>query len=141
MPSTLENVRDGTGWLVALVASRFMNAPRYLELATSAERAGFAFHVVVYVAFLWVAALGWPILWWFAPFLLLGWVLADLVVLGDRAAERQKTLRLLTEKPSGAPRVAHIRCANGATHTFLYGPYGWTETKPEQVQEPDPVEV
>lgn len=37
---------------------------------------------------------------------------------------------VLTEKPTGAPRVAHVTCSHGATHRFIYGPHGWEESGP-----------
>jgi hypothetical protein len=50
--------------------------------------------------------------------------------LHDLGRDREYTQRLLATEPTGAPRIANVRCSEGREHRFIYGPSGWQEAGP-----------
>jgi hypothetical protein len=64
----------------------------------------------------WWDVLAWSI--WLA-------VAVDIIV--GHGRERRSYAELLDMKPTGAPRMAQVRCRDGHHHKFMYGPEGWAE--------------
>lgn len=131
---TRESISDAFGWAFALGWSRVTNAATTVREATGPERLGLINVAAALVLFPVLAVLADAHAWlvilgtlWFAIQLL-----ADLTQIGTQVADRAKTLRLLEAKPTGAPRLARVRCSNGTTHEFAYGQDGWRETKGER---------
>lgn len=48
----------------------------------------------------------------------------------ELAEAQQLALQAHVAKPSGAPRVAEVRCVHGDMHRFVFGPDGWEAAGP-----------
>jgi hypothetical protein len=77
---------------------------------------------------------------------LLAWLVAS--VIADALVARDSThrvnaalMRTNAAKPTGAPRVADVRCNHGVMHRFVYGPSGWAPAGPAPDTRPEPEEA
>ncbi len=131
---------DAFGWAFALAWSRVTDARNTVRNATGPERLGVVNISAALVMFptlsllasapVWLVILG--TLWFLVQ------LLVDLNQVALNGSERARTLRLLEAAPTGAPRLARVRCSNGSQHTFMYGPNGWQETRPSTRDVPEP---
>lgn len=138
MPSVLSNASEAIGWFVAVVVSSLRDLGHTWSSATGRERFRLAESSV------WPPAsavlllmLDWPGWFWLLPVALLVRWLSDVGDIAQVVAWRAKTARILERQPTGAPRVANLRCSEGRTHRFVYGVHGWEEAGPSTENYPE----
>jgi hypothetical protein len=103
--------------------------------ATNPERVGVIAAWCAVAAFtVFVSADGAGITWVTLAALTV-WALVDTTALYSTVKLRAFYARTMEQQPSGAPRVATVRCSEGRTHRFLYGPNGWEEAGPADTPE------
>lgn len=124
-------VLDALGWFLAVVVSNFVNVGHTWRCASPRERSRLVGAGTLVFSAVVVASIS-PWWNWLLVAALVFMAIVDLDDVAGIIAERQKTLRLLSTMPTGAPRVAEIRCSRGAVHRFIYGPGGWEEAGPAQ---------
>lgn len=118
-------------WLGMVMLHRVLDLPRVIRESTGRERARLLDTASWLACSVLVCVLaGWPVYVWLAPIAFLVRLLADLRDVHRDIAWRAQMVRTLEAQPTGAPRAANVRCSNGYSHRFLYGPDGWEEAGP-----------
>lgn len=126
-----ETRREKLAWALLGALHHVLDAPATLRAASARERFRLAYSASWVVAAVLVVSLaGWPLWTWLAPLALAIGAVADLGDVRQASNWRTGTLRLLESTPTGAPREVNVRCSNGYSHRFLYGPNGWEEAGP-----------
>ena len=130
-------IKDAFGWAYAMLVNNATNLPQTWREASPRERFRLVLAVLLVASFVFTAIVEGGLWLWLLVAL---WVIAagaDLDDVTTSVADRRRYLRLMAAKPTGAPRVAEIRCSKGVTHRFLYGPGGWEEAGPAMHPVPD----
>lgn len=125
---------DAITWAVSALIANTTDFPHLWRNAAPRER----ITLVVTAGWLVVLTLAvavTPLPWWFwmIPVGFLIQLVADLSDIAERVHERARLNRLLASQPTGAPRVANVRCTNGCSHRFIYGLGGWEEAGPAEL--------
>jgi hypothetical protein len=124
----LARAAEATGWAVAVTWTALVNLGDTWRNATARERWDLT-SAAALTGWLALAQFVWDLPWyaWGLVLVMLTITLGDLQRVALTIAERRKLARVLQAQPTGAPRMATVRCAAGLTHRFLYGPDGWED--------------
>jgi putative flippase GtrA len=125
-------IADAFGWGLAIVVSNIINLGATWRDANQRERLRLILAVVRIAIFVFIAVADSSYLWLWIWVVALSIVeaFADLDDVATSIAANRRTMRMLAQQPTGAPRTAEIRCSQGVVHRFLYGPAGWEEAGP-----------
>jgi hypothetical protein len=138
MPNVFSRVGEAIGWSVAVVLSNLRDLGFTWRAGTPRER----FRLVEsglwpLAAVVLLLVLAWPEwLWLLVAALTFRW-LSDVGDVAQVVRWRAKMVRTLERQPTGAPRVANVRCSAGNTHRFVYGHNGWEDMGPSTEDSPE----
>lgn len=126
-----DTLLDRITWRAAVIGHYLLDIPRLVTEATRTELVRLVVAAVFMLSQLISAvAGGFPALAVLGSVAWAYWLIWEMRNTYRAIADREQLVRALEASPSGAPRIANVKCSRGFTHRFQYGPTGWEEIGP-----------